>query len=604
MNCTNFGEFFEHVTAVYGSRSAIFWRESIPAGKENEHYLSLTGKKLKELVYLAAQEIKKFGLKPGDKAAIISENRYEWVIADFACIVNRIVTVPIYTTLTANQIKFILEHSEAALCFVSTSMIAEKVSSVFDELPFLKKVICFNKILSEDEHIINFEDLIYKSLIHTKESYSEEKADKYFSGCSKKINENDLLTIIYTSGTTGTPKGVCLSHKNEITNIKQCQKAFTLDQNDRFLSFLPFAHSYERTTGYYFALSVGAEVYYAQSIDTLQAQMPEVKPTLMTVVPLLFTKIYNRLVKNIKLMPRRKQMIIRGAFSIAQKYRNHKNSMVWKAADKMVFKSIRARTGGRVNFFISGGSALNKNLAEFFDGIGITIYEGYGMTEASPVISVNRIGKNKFGTVGLPLDGIEVKIAYDGEILVKGDNVMTGYFKNDEETKNTIIDGWLHTGDIGEIDSDGFLKITDRKKTLIKTSGGKYISLTQVEDTISESAYVNQIISFASDDKHFVSALIVPDFEELKNFAKSSRILFDSEKELIQNPAILKLYEAEINRCQKNMAKYERVRKFALLAEPFTIENDTLTPSLKLKRRVIEMKHKVIIDKLYEQSRM
>ncbi len=597
MNCTNFGEFFEHVTEIYGSRNAIFW-------KENEHFESLTGKKLKELVYLAAQEIKKFGLKPGDKAAIISENRYEWVIADFACIVNRIVTVPIYTTLTANQIKFILEHSEAGLCFVSSLVIAEKVNSVFDELPNLKQIVCFNKIISDEKHIINFEDLIYKSLIHTKDSYDENKADKYFSECSKKISENDLLTIIYTSGTMGTPKGVCLSHKNEITNIKQCRKAFTLDHTDRFLSFLPFAHSYERTTGYYFALSVGAEVYYAQSIDTLQTQLPEVKPTLMTVVPLLFTKIYNRLVKNIKLMPRRKQMLIRGAFSIAQKYRNDKNSMVWKAADKMVFKTIRARTGGRVKFFISGGSALNKNLAEFFDGIGITIYEGYGMTEASPVISVNRIGKNKFGTVGLPLDGIEVKIAEDGEILVKGENVMTGYFKNDEETRKTILDGWLHTGDIGEIDKDGFLKITDRKKTLIKTAGGKYISLTQIEDTISESAYVNQIISFASDDKHFVSALIVPDFEELKNFATSSRISFDSEKELIQNPAILKLYEAEINRYQKNMAKYERVRKFALLAEPFTIENDTLTPSLKLKRRVIEEKHKTIIDKLYEQSRI
>jgi len=597
MNCTNFGEFFEHVTALYGSRNAIFW-------KEDEQYKSLTGKKLKELVYLTAREIEKFNLKPGDKAAIISENRFEWVVADFACIANRIVTVPIYTTLTAGQIKFILEHSEAKLCFVSSRHIAEKIKAVFNELPLLKHIICFNNISNGEEYITNFEDLIYKSLIHTKESYSEAEADKYFSDSSKKINENDLLTIIYTSGTTGTPKGVCLSHKNVITNIKQCQKAFTLDHSDRFLSFLPFAHSYERTTGYYFALSVGAEVYYAQSIDTLQTQLPEIKPTLMTVVPLLFTKIYNRLMKNIHSMPRRKQMIVKAAFSVARNYRNNKNSIVWRAADKMVFKSIRERTGGRAKFFISGGSALNKNIAEFFDGLGITIYEGYGMTEASPVISVNRIGKNKFGTVGIPLDGVEVKISGDGEILVKGENVMRGYFKDDEETQRTIMDGWLHTGDIGKLDSDGFLKITDRKKTLIKTAGGKYISLTHIEDTIGESNYVYQIISFASDDTYFVSALIVPDFEELKNFASASRISFDKEEELIQNPAILKLFEAEINRCQKNMAKYERVRKFALLAEPFTIENEMLTPSLKLKRRVVEEKHRIIINKLYEQSRI
>jgi long-chain acyl-CoA synthetase len=597
MNCTNFGEFFEHVTAIYGSRKAIFW-------KENEQYKNLTGKKLKELVYLTARELEKFNLKHGDKAAIISENRFEWVITDFACIANRIVTVPIYTTLTASQIKFILEHSGVKLCFVSSQRLAEKVSSVFNELPELKRIICFNKISNGEKYITNFENLIYESLIHTKESYNEAEADKYFRNCSKKINENDLLTIIYTSGTTGTPKGVCLSHKNVIANIKQCRKAFSLDHTDRFLSFLPLAHSYERTTGYYLALSVGAEVYYAQSIDTLQTQLPEVKPTLMTVVPLLFTKIYNRLMKNIQAMPRRKQILVKAAFSVAKNYRNNKNSIVWRAADKLVFKTIRERTGGRAKFFISGGSALNISMAEFFDGLGITIYQGYGMTEASPVISVNRIGRNKFGTVGLPLDEVEVKIAVDGEILVKSDIVMTGYYKNEEETKRTIIDGWLHTGDIGEQDSDGFLKITDRKKTLIKTAGGKYISLTHIEDSIGESNYVYQIITFASDDMHFVSALIVPDYEELKNFANASKISYEKDEELIQNPAILKLFEAEINRCQKNMAKYEHVRKFALMSEPFTIENDTLTPSLKLKRRVIENKHKVIIDKLYEQSRI
>ena len=592
---TNFGEYVENVTAKFGLRKAIFWGE-------NEHYESLTGSKLKELVYLTAREIEKLKLKPGEKAAIISENRYEWVVTDFACISNRIVTLPIYTTLTARQIKYILKHSEARLCFVSSGAIAEKVNSVMNELPKMKKIICFDNTSNGNKNIINFKDLIYYSLIRTQENYDEAEADKYFRNCSKQMSENDLLTIIYTSGTTGTPKGVCLTHKNVITNIKQCQKAFPIDHTDRFLSFLPYAHSYERTTGYYYALSVGAEVYYAQSIDTLPSQLIEVKPTIMTAVPLLFNRIYNRLMKGVQALPRRKQIMVKSSFAIARRYRENKNSVVWKTADKMVFKKLRERTGGRIKFFISGGSALNTKLAEFFDGIGIMIYQGYGMTEASPVISVNRIGKNKFGTVGIPLDGMDVKIANDGEIIVKGDNVMTGYYKLDEETKKTIIDGWLHTGDIGEMDN-GFLKITDRKKSLIKTSSGEYISLTHIEETIESSPYVQQIISFASDEKHFVSGLIIPDFDELKNFASASKITFKNEKELIQNPAILKLYEAEINRCQKNMAKYERVRKFALLAEPFTIENETLTPSLKLKRRVIEEKHKAIIDKLYKASK-
>lgn len=592
----NFGEYVENVTAMFGSRKAIFWREK-------EHYESLTGKKLKELVYLTAREIEKFKLKPGEKAAIISENRYEWVVTDFACIVNRVVTVPVYTTLTAKQIKYILKHSEARLCFVSSGTVTEKVNSVFKELPKLKKIICFDNASNTNKNIINFKDLIYFSLIRTQENYNEEEADKYFQNCSKQMSEDDLLTIIYTSGTTGTPKGVCLTHKNVITNIRQCQKAFPIDNTDRFLSFLPFAHSYERTTGYYYALSVGAEVYYAKSIDTLSSQLIEVKPTIMTAVPLLFNRIYNRLMKGIKSLPRRKQIMVKTAFSIARRYRENKNSMVWKTADKLIFKTLRERTGGRIKFFISGGSALSTKLAEFFDGIGIMIYQGYGMTEASPVISVNRIGRNKFGTVGIPLDDIDVRIAPDGEILLKGGNVMQGYYKLDEETKKTIIDGWLHTGDIGEKDSDGFLKITDRKKSLIKTSGGEYISLTHIEETIENSPYVHQVITFASDEKHFVSGLIVPDFDELKNFSATSKVTFNNEKELIQNPEVLKLFEAEINRCQKNMAKYERVRKFALLSEPFTIENETLTPSLKLKRSVIEEKHKAIIEKLYKASK-
>jgi long-chain acyl-CoA synthetase len=446
-NYKNLAEFFKTVTDFYPDKNAIQWRN--PLLKENFKYEGLTGSKLKELVYLAAKAIGELGLKKGDKAAIISETRFEWVVTDFACVLNGIITVPIYATMTSQQVKFILEHSEAKLCFVSTKLLAEKVAAVFKDLPGLKHIISFNKTENEPEYIINFEDLIYKEVIHDKNAYNEADANAHIEEASKKLNENDILTIIYTSGTTGNPKGVCLSHKNVLANIKQCTDSFEITDKDRFLSFLPLAHTYERTAGYYLPLSKGAEIYYAQSIETLNAQMMEVKPTVLLTVPILFTRIQSRIMKNIEQLPGFKKTVAKKALQVAVKHRENKKSFLWKLADKKVLSEIRSRTGGKIRFFISGGSALNKELAEFFDGLGILILQGYGMTEASPVISVNRPESNVFGTVGQPLIGVEVKIAADGEILVKGDNVMLGYFNNPKDTDETIIDGWLHTGDIG-----------------------------------------------------------------------------------------------------------------------------------------------------------
>jgi long-chain acyl-CoA synthetase len=601
MIAKNFCDFFCKVVNNFGPRNAIFWRNTNNSSGDKSKYSSITGNKLKELVYHTAKAIENLNLNPGDKAAIISETRFEWAVTDFACIANRLITVPIYPTMTSSQMKFIIEHSEAKVCFVSTKLIADKIKAVYDELPGLNKIITFNKTENEPDSIINFEDLIYSSVVHSKESYSEAEADKYFSGCADKSVANDILTIIYTSGTTGNPKGVSLTHKNILVNVEQCQKAFPMiGGNDRFLSFLPLAHCYERTTGYYFPLSVGAELYYAQSIDTLQAQFPEIKPTLVTAVPLLFTRIYTRLIKNVEAMSSQKQLLVKSAFNIAKKYKENKNGLLWRTADKFVLKTIREKTGGAIKFFISGGSALNKDIGAFFYSLGINVYEGYGMTEASPVIAVNRVGKNKFGTVGLPLDGIEVKIAGDGEILVKGENVMNGYNKNEKDTNETIIDGWLHTGDIGELDSDGYLKITDRKKSLIKTEGGKYISLTHIEEALENSRYIEQVISFAGDDKPFVSALIVPDMEELHAYAKQHNISYNNDKELTAHEQILKLFEKEINDCQRHHAKYERVRKFTLMDTPFTIEKGEMTPSLKLRRKIIEEKYRDLIYKMYK----
>ena len=591
----NLTDFFINAVKRYGDDGAIFWKS---AGNNGE-YDSVSGNKLKELVYHLALSIEQFGLKPGDNAAIISESRFEWVVTDFACISKQIATVPVYPTMTSEQIRFILHHSESRLCFVSTKLMAEKVSAVFSELPHLKKIITFNKIDHSNENIISFEELIYDELLREKLPYSSGTADKYFIEAASKQDPGDLLTIIYTSGTTGIPKGVCLSHKNVLANVKQCTDSFPVLVEDIFLSFLPLAHTYERTGGYYVPLSKGAKIYYAKNIDTLAAQMAEVKPTVVLAVPMLFTRIKQRLEKSIEQMPALKKVITKRALKIGKKFRESKSNPLWKLADKKVFSAIRERTGGKIKFFISGGSALSKELAEFFDSIGVLILQGYGMTEASPVISVNRLDKNRFGTVGPPLENVEVKIAEDGEILVNGDNVMLGYYRNEKDTSEMIIDGWLHTGDIGEVSGDGVLKITDRKKTLIKTAGGKYISLTHIEENLERSDFIDQAISFASDEKHFVTAIIVPNPDKLEETAAKLHVKYSSLRELCDNDVIHNFYESEIDILQRPLAKYERVRKFALLDTPFTIESGELTPTLKLKRKVIEEKHKDIIESFY-----
>jgi long-chain acyl-CoA synthetase len=587
---SNFIEFFEQITSNYSDKPAISF-------KENDKYYTISGNKLRELVYAAAQSLEKLGIKYGEKAAIISENRFEWVVADFACIILGVVTVPVYTTMTSSQIKYILSHSGCRICFVSTQIIANKIASIKNELPELKEVICFNEPNNSDIKVISFKKLISSDVSEGNSDYNITSAIKYLKEKSINIKPDDLLTIIYTSGTTGIPKGVCLTHKNILSNISQCQNVLILGFEDRFLSFLPLAHSYERTAGYYYPLSVGAHIYYAVSVDTLQTQMTEVKPTVITTVPNLFKRIHSRILSNIESSPVHKKIIAKKSLKLGFKYRNNKTHFLWKLADKIVFKKIREKTGGKLKFFISGGSALSNYHAEFFDSIGITILQGYGLTEASPVISVNPPQKNKIGTVGPALKGIEVKTADDGEILIKGSNVMNGYYKNESDTSEIIKDGWLHTGDIGNIDKDGYITITDRKKQLIKTEGGKYISLAHIEDTISNSEIIEQVIAVADDDKPFVAALIYPDYDKIKNALN----LQEENLELLQgNHNVKKIVSEEINRLQKDFAKYERVRKFKLLTKPFTIENGDLTPTLKVKRKIVEEKYKYLIDELYK----
>ncbi|MFO7445154.1 MAG: long-chain fatty acid--CoA ligase, partial [Ignavibacteriaceae bacterium] len=438
--------------------------------------------------------------------------------------------------------------------------------------------------------------------------YSQNRPS-HFRNEIRKANENSVCTIIYTSGTTGEPKGVMLSHKNILSNVNAALEAFPITKDDMFLSFLPLCHIFERMGGYYTAFSAGSSIYYADSIDTVAQNLIEAKPTLITTVPRLFEKMYSRIIKNVESQPAAKQKIFHWAIKVGKEYAQAVKkrevsftlSSKKKIADKLVFNKIREKTGGRLRFFISGGAALSKDLGEFFEAAGIKILEGYGLTESSPVIAANRDDNYKFGTVGHPLPGVEVKIASDGEIIVRGPNVMLGYYKNIRETNEVIKDGWLHTGDIGHFDPMGFLHITDRKKHLFKTSAGKYIAPTPIESLFLSSKYIDQFV-LIGDRRTFLSALIVPDFEAIKEYADSHKISYSSVEDLTQKKEIFDLIEKEISPFQKKLANFERVRKFTILDHPFTMETGEITPSLKVKRKFVEERYRNIIEGMYQAA--
>jgi long-chain acyl-CoA synthetase len=421
--------------------------------------------------------------------------------------------------------------------------------------------------------------------------------------------EDDLCTIIYTSGTTGEPKGVMLTHKNILSNVKSACEVISVTDKDTFLSFLPLSHIFERMAGYYLALACGSTVAFAEGIEKISLNMGEIKPTVMTGVPRLFERMYNKIMRNVEKQPEKKQKIFNWGVTIGQEYAQLKRTeesipisltIKHKLADKLVFSKLRSVTGGNLRFFISGGAALARDLGVFFEAVGILVLEGYGLTESSPVIAVNRENDYKFGSVGKTIPGVEVKIAKDGEILASGPNIMQGYYKKKKETKDVIKDGWLHTGDIGVFDAEGFLLITDRKKSLFKTSGGKYIAPTPIENLFLGSKYIDQFI-IIGDKRMFISALIVPDFEALKEYADAHRIAYSSNEDLIKLKQIDDMMQQEFASFQKKLASFEKVRKFTLLNKPFTIEAGEMTPSLKLKRNVIEARYKDLIEDMYKE---
>ncbi len=598
--CSTIPELYQFLTEEYKPEAERFVLHRKVEGK----YKGITYNELKEETNSFAYGLSSLGVGKGDKVAIISENRPEWVYSDFAILEIGGIDVPLFPSLTADSIEFILNNSEAKGVIISNKFQLNKLRKIIDKCKHIKFII----VLNENDFDADVKNLYtFKQVQELGNSYQPSHPN-LLEDSIKQIDEKDVCTLIYTSGTTGEPKGVILTHKNIMSNVNSTLEIYPITKDDVFLSFLPLCHSFERMAGYYSAFAAGAPVYYAESIETVAANLIEVKPTIMTSVPRLFERIYSKIIKNVESQPEKKQKIFYGALNIGNQYANAKREgkislplkIKHKVADKLVFKKLKEKTGGNLRFFISGGAALPRALGDFFESTGIIIIEGYGLTESSPVIAANRFDDYKFGTVGKPLPGVEVKIASDGEILARGPNIMQGYYKNKKETEATLIDGWLHTGDIGVFDADGFLMITDRKKHLFKTSAGKYIAPTPIENTFLASKFIDQFIVIG-DRRMFLSALVVPDFEALKEYADSNKIPYASEEDLTKNDKIYKLLEQDMNQLQKKLANYERIRRFSVLHKPFTIESGEITPSLKIRRKAIESNYGELIEQMYER---
>ncbi|MEK6408235.1 MAG: long-chain fatty acid--CoA ligase [Acidobacteriota bacterium] len=569
--------------------------------KVDSDWCSLTFGEVARRVRELALGLKALGIGGGDRIAIWSENRPEWNLADLAALAIGAVDVPIYATQTRAQVEYILADSAARAIFVSPAF-AKDALTIKSRLPELEFVISLQEISSP---IVGVEYLVDKG----RALYGEQPG--LYESLWRAATSEDLATILYTSGSTGDPKGVMLTHKNLTANVLNTARWLHLEnRRELALTYLPFTHIFERAVWYLYA-HTGATIAYAESIETVAKNLLEVHPTAMTSVPRMFEKIYARIIERGLSAGFPKRQIFLWALAVGRQWAEHKDrgerigpllALAHRIADVLVFKKWREAVGGNVRIFISGGAPLAPEIAYLFLAAGLPILQGYGLTETSPSVSCNTETRNRIGTVGPIIDGVSVRIAEDGEILVKGDNVMKGYYNRPAENEEAFTsDGWFRTGDIGHIDADGFLVITDRKKDLIKTSGGKYIAPQRLESLIKSSRFVSQVVVVGNARK-FASALIVPNMELLRGYAQLKGISFKDQGELLANPRIVDLIERQVDKYTAELARFEKVKKVALLGHEFTTESGELTPTLKPRRSVIEKKYANVIDRLYEQE--
>jgi long-chain acyl-CoA synthetase len=566
-------------------------------------YRSISHTEVADRVRHAARGLSSLGVRRGERVAILSENRPEWAVADFACLTIGLTDVPIYPTLPADQIAYMLKDSGAVAIFVSNKAQAEKIREIRAQLPALKTVIGFDDIAGlTNMSIAELEKRGTQG--ENRESIATYRED------ALTVKPDDLATIIYTSGTTGEPKGVMLSHDNIYSNVAASRTAIPFEGRDVALSFLPLSHIFERMGGHYLMFATGTSIAYAESIDAVPVNMQEVRPTLVLSVPRLYEKMFARVLESALTGGFLKKQIFFWARGVADRWANEKLAgkepggllaRQYAIAQKLVFSKLKARTGGRLRYFVSGGAPLSPDINKFFYAAGLSILEGYGLTETSPVITVNTPANFRIGTVGKPVDGVEVKIAGDGEILTRSPYVMKGYYNKPDATREAIDpDGWFHTGDIGEL-HDGFLAITDRKKDIIVTAGGKKVAPQPLENKVKTNKYVAQAVMIG-DKRKFPSMLIVPNFDQLERWAAKRNIIWTDRAQLLRMPTIQTKMEKEVNEELAGAAHFELPKKIGLLEHDFSIERGELTPTQKVKRKAIDKHYKTLIDSLYDDA--
>lgn len=593
-------EMFNTVFTHYHGRTDKF----ALSRKVNGKYQGITHDELHREVLAFAGYLKSIGVEKGDRVAILSENRPQWVVVDMATMMIGAVNVPLYPSLPPNQIAYIIQNSECRAVIVSTLLQLNKIRKIRAEVPTIQAVVSINELDAVDDTVTEFEAA--KTI---GEKFNHQHPNAF---ANLELSEQDLATLVYTSGTTGNPKGVMLTHRNLCENVKSCDesmcKVLPIDERDATLSFLPLCHTYERTAGYYLIFGCGATINYAESIETITMNLAEVRPSIVVTVPRLFERIKSGLFKSVDSSSPVKKKLFYWALNVGYAHAKAKRqgsfaplvATQYALADSLVLSKVKERFGGRLRYFISGGAALPKETGELFEALGITILEGFGLTETSPVTHVSRAHLVKYGKVGPPIHKVEHKIAPDGEILLRGPNIMKGYWRDEQATKEVIDeDGWFHTGDIGEIDDDNYLKITDRKKHIIVNSGGKNIAPLPIENLIAANPLIEQVVVIG-EKRPFLSAIIVPNFDTLKTFADQNGVKYENNIDLMQKEEAKKLYDELLRKISRDLASHEKVRRFLLVPEQFSIDKGEMTPTLKIKRKVVEQKFKDEIEALYK----
>jgi long-chain acyl-CoA synthetase len=570
--------------------------------KVDGEWTNISAETFVERVRNVALGLATFGIKPGDRIALISENRPEWSIADLAILSLGAINVPVYTTQEVDQIRYILTDSGARAIFISNKKLFKHAQKALAGLDFLERIIFFDAPVAGEE-------IERSTTLDSLEKSGQERAinkPAAFGAYLKAIRPDDLATIIYTSGTTGEPKGVMLTHSNFVSNVLAITAGLPISSTDVALSVLPLSHIFERTGFYIFCYS-GVSVYYTASFDQVADNLREVRPTVMTAVPRLFEKVYHRIVKKGFSQKGWKRRVFERSLNVGQRYAEAKDkgklvgpalALQQSMANRLIFSKWREGVGGRLRYFVSGGAPLSPALSYAFLAAGIPILQGYGATETC-IVSANRPDNNQVGSVGLPFEGIEVNIAEDGEILLRGPNVMRGYYGHPEETTSVLREEWFATGDVGHVDKEGHLFITDRKKDLFKLSNGKYVAPQQIESLLKQSEFVSQIVVVGAGRKQ-PTALIVPEWEAVRQALSAAGAEFPNDRAALATfPAAIKLVQKDVVLLTRALPDYQRIRRIALLPDEFTIDKGELTPTLKVKRRIIDQKFDDLIEELY-----